>query len=132
MVRTGSGSDDPLPFMNVRCREGACVKTQSKLIVANYSYNLDSLYRGMLGQMSVERHEIAPASGPLAFSHTLERNTGRSLHSGKRHYVTFSVCRWNFAAGRVWTLESIRGCGQPFDDRGERLLLAELSLAASK
>ena len=24
-----------------------------------------------LGQMSVERHEIAPASGPLAFSHTL-------------------------------------------------------------
>jgi hypothetical protein len=32
---------------------------------------LVSLYRGILGQMSVERHEIAPASGPLAFSHTL-------------------------------------------------------------
>jgi hypothetical protein len=29
-------------------------------------------------------------------------------------------------------LESIRGCDQPFDDRGERLLLAGLSLAASK
>jgi aconitase A len=47
------------------------VKTQSKLIVANYLYNLGSLYREILGQMSVERHEIEPASGPLAFSHTL-------------------------------------------------------------
>ena len=37
-----------------------------------------------------------------------------------------------FVGGISWTLESIRGCDQLFNDRRERLLLAGLSLAASR
>ena len=33
-----------------------------------------------------------------------------------------------FVSGISWTLESIRGCDQLFNDRSERLLLAGLSL----
>jgi len=47
----------------------ACVETQRTLTATNYLYNVIPLYRGFLGQMAVARHEIAPASGPLAFSH---------------------------------------------------------------
>ena len=45
-----------------------------------------------LGQMSVERHEIAPASGPLAFSHTLSSQPDEQVHpsEGEANQWVFS------------------------------------------